>query len=72
MLVMIVIPIIVADENYLCMVDGFKLIPFNHFSLDIALQGFDVGIFIRGNHIGKLLINAFVLQELSNYSGDEL
>jgi hypothetical protein len=70
MLEMVVIPIIVADEDHLGMVDGFKLMPF--LSLDFAAQRFNVGILLRGSHMDKLLINAFVLQELPTYSGNEL
>jgi hypothetical protein len=37
MLTMVVIPIIVADEDHLGMIDGFKLISLYHFSLDICI-----------------------------------
>ena len=54
------------------MVNGFKFKTFNNFSLDIAMQGFYVGIFLGGSHVGELLGNAFILLELPYHISNKL
>ena len=58
---MVVVPLIITVEDHLGMIDGFKFKPFYYFTLNIAVQGFDIGILLRSGHMGKLLVDPFLL-----------
>jgi hypothetical protein len=60
MLAMVIVPLVIAAKDHLSIVDGFKLITLYHFSLNIAVQGLDVSVLLRGSHLGKLLVHALL------------
>jgi hypothetical protein len=64
MLSMIVKPVVLAVKNHLSMGNEFKFKTLSDVTLNIAMKRIYVGIFFWGGHMGKFLVNAFILQEL--------
>jgi len=72
MLSMIVIPFIIAVKNYLSMVNGLKFKTLYQCTPNITVKRFYLGIFLWSSNMGKFLLKAFILHELSYHACNEL
>ncbi len=67
-----VIPLVIAVEDHFSVVQGVKFKAFNDFSLDDAVQGFNVGVFLRIGYMSELLAHPFFLKILPDHFRYEL
>ena len=54
------------------MVYLFKLKSFDHLLFNITVRCIDLGVFLRGGNLSKLLVNTFFLKVLSDNTGYKL
>ncbi len=62
-----VIPLEIAVEDHSSVVQGVKFKTFNDSSLDDAVQGFNIGVFLRSGYMSELLAHPFFLKILPDH-----